>query len=61
MFRLSRIHAPRATFAAIALLAVVLLAFGLVADAHVAEPSVAVLPEAGSATVFGFFLASVGL
>lgn len=37
MFRLSRIHAPRATFAACVLLAAVLLAFGLVADAHVAE------------------------
>lgn len=41
MFRLSRIHAPRATFAACALLAAVLLAFGLVADAHVPESSVA--------------------
>lgn len=41
MFRLSRIHAPRATFAACVLLAAVLLAFGLVADAHVAESSVA--------------------
>lgn len=37
MFRLSRIHAPRATLAACVLLAAVLLAFGLVADAHVAE------------------------
>lgn len=45
MFRLSRIHAPRATFAACVLLAAVLLAFGLVADAHVAESSVAQLGE----------------
>ena len=45
MFRLSRIHAPRATFAACVLLAAVLLAFGLVADAHVAESSVAHLVE----------------
>lgn len=44
MFRLSRIHAPRATFAACVLLAAVLLAFGLVADAHV-ESSVAHLGE----------------
>ena len=44
MFRLSRIHAPRATFAACVLVAAVLLAFGLVADAHVAE-SVAHLDE----------------
>ena len=46
MFRLSRIHAPRATALAFALVAVVLLAFGWVADAHVADvSSVAMLPE----------------
>ena len=45
MFRLSRIHAPRATAVAFALVAAVLLAFGWVADAHVADPSVAFLPE----------------
>ena len=47
MFRLSRIHAPRATLAALVLVTAVLLAFGLVADAHVAESSVVVLPADG--------------
>lgn len=45
MFRLSRIHAPRATFAAVALLAAVLVAFGVVANAHVEPSVVALLPE----------------
>ncbi len=47
MFRLSRIHAPRATLAALVLVTAVLLAFGLFADAHVAGSAVAVLPADG--------------
>ena len=41
MFRLSRINSPRATIVAIALLAVVLIAFGAIAQAH--HPEAAVL------------------
>lgn len=41
MFRLSRIHAPRGTLAAFALVVVAMLLFGIIAQAHgpVAAPS----------------------
>ncbi|MDE0451310.1 MAG: hypothetical protein OXI90_06040 [Gammaproteobacteria bacterium] len=34
MFRLSRIHAPRGTLAAFALVVVAMLLFGIIAQAH---------------------------
>lgn len=45
MFRLSRINAPRGTFAAFALLVVALLLFGIIAQAH--GPAIASPADAG--------------
>lgn len=63
MFRLSRIHAPRATLAAVVLLAGVLVAFGVVANAHVEPSLVALLPEGvipDWRTVLGLCFSSFG-
>ena len=63
MLRLSRIHSPRATIAAIALLAVVALSFGALADAHqsIHAPALAEhATAAGSWTVGDVLIGVVG-
>ncbi len=62
MIRLSRLDAPRATLAAIALLAVVLLGFGAIASAQLPESAVFASHSSAAGTfTLGDVLGTCGL